>query len=452
MSIKFGHIWCIIALVALCSCSTSSNKTVTTSNIAKLKTFAFTAVDSIPGLGEATFKIEERLDTGLVTNQINMTDSLRYGTLINKVVPKFTCETTPASVVIRTSDTTITMSGKDTIDFTKTPIYMTITSSDLTAKKTYEIVVTVHQVDPDLYVWETLTEKAYQPEDEDQKTVLFGNKFWLYSNNGFENALRSSADGITWSVETLSGLPDNCRVKGIVVDDDKLYYAADQTLYTSEDAINWTADDYSDKPFTLQTMLMQYNDTMWLVVEDTTNILYLAQIVEDTVRKLDVQLDDEFPVSGFATVAFMNISGRKRAMVIGGYARNGECVNSRWNLEYSPTLQQPYRMLNYSIEQPEFAKLTGVSVISYDDKLLMFGGVDKDMIFRGNDILVSEDEGFTWHKADTAECKLPDTYTPRQKQSVIVDDDNIYIFGGQDLQETFTDVYKGRLNSIDWIK
>jgi hypothetical protein len=80
----------------------------------------------------------------------------------------------------------------------------------------------------------------------------------------------------------------------------------------------------------------------------------------------------------------------------------------------------------------------------------MFGGVDKEMVFRGNDILISEDEGFTWTKADTAKCKLPATYTPRQKQTVTVKDNNIYVIGGQDLGRTYGDVYKGRLNSIDW--
>ena len=441
MNIKIGHIWLMVVLVGLCSCNSSSSNTVTTSNIAKLKNFYFAAVDSLPGLAEATFKIEERLDTGLVTNQINETDSIRFGTPINKVVPRFTCEATPGSVVIRTADTVITLSGSDTIDFTATPVYMTITSSDLTTKKTYEIVVTVHQVDPDLYQWQTLTTEAYKPADEDQQALQFGDKFWLYSNNGFETALWSSADGVKWESKTLSGLPANCRVKGIVTDEKKLYYADGETLYTSEDAETWTETDYSDKAFELQTMLMAFNDTMWLVVEDTTAALYLAQIVADTVRVTDTRLADEFPISGFATVAFNNISGRKRAMIIGGFARNGACVNSRWNIEYSSTGKQPYRILNYSIEQPEFTTLTGVSVISYNDQLLMFGGVDKEMVFLGNDVLVSDDEGFTWTKADTTKCRLPETYTPRQKQSVTVKDNTIYVIGGQDLNTTFGDVY-----------
>jgi len=450
MKINLGHICLLSTLIVLCSCERSSTSTVTTSNIAKLKTFSFAAVDSMPGLAEATFKIEERLDTGLVTNQIDITDSLRYGTRIDKVVPRFTCETTPGSVVIHTSDTVFTMSGKDTIDFTQTPVYMTITSSDLTKKKTYEIVVTVHQVDPDLYIWQTLTKDAYKPLDEDQQVLQLNDKFWLFSNNGFETMLRSSNDGIKWEEQPLTGLSNSCRVKGIVGDDKRLYYVDEQTLYISEDAITWQDYDYSAKDYSLQTMLMAYNDTMWLIVEDTAKTLFLAQILGDTIHKTDLVLDKDFPVSGFATVTYTNVSRRNRAMIVGGFSRSGACMNSRWSIEYSPTTQNPYRILNYSIEQPEFSTLTGVSVISYNKQLMMFGGVDKEMVFRGNDILISEDEGFTWTKADTAKCKLPATYTPRQKQTVTVKDNNIYVIGGQDLGRTYGDVYKGRLNSIDW--
>jgi len=65
---------------------------------------------------------------------------------------------------------------------------------------------------------------------------------------------------------------------------------------------------------------------------------------------------------------------------------------------------------------------------------------------------MSKDEGLTWTKADTAKNQLPEAYHARQKQNAIVRDNNIYLFGGQDAKTTYSDVYKGRLNSIDWNK
>jgi hypothetical protein len=55
-----------------------------------------------------------------------------------------------------------------------------------------------------------------------------------------------------------------------------------------------------------------------------------------------------------------------------------------------------------------------------------------------------------WTKADTAKNQLPEAYQARQKQTAIVRGSYIYLFGGQDRTNTYSDVYRGKLNSIDW--
>lgn len=80
----------------------------------------------------------------------------------------------------------------------------------------------------------------------------------------------------------------------------------------------------------------------------------------------------------------------------------------------------------------------------------MFGGIDNDLTYRSN-ILYSYDEGMNWSVPDTAQNRLPDSYNSRQKPSVVVDgDDNIYIIGGQNNTQAFSDVYRGYLNSMKW--
>ena len=139
-------------------------------------------------------------------------------------------------------------------------------------------------------------------------------------------------------------------------------------------------------------------------------------------------------------------------MIIGGFAENGASLNTRWNLEYSPHIKENngYRLEEFSIDRPEFKSMTGISVISYNNQLLLFGGVDAKMSYFGRDILISKNEGLTWEKADSTKNQLPEVYQARQKQTAIVRDNNIYLFGGQDANTTYSDVYKGRLNSIDW--
>ena len=80
----------------------------------------------------------------------------------------------------------------------------------------------------------------------------------------------------------------------------------------------------------------------------------------------------------------------------------------------------------------------------------MFGGVDDKQTYQGRDILYSVDEGLNWKRVDTTKNRLPEVYQARQKQTAIVRDNYIYLFGGQDAAKTYSDVYMGHLNSIDW--
>lgn len=431
-----------LILIGLAGCDDKTS-TTTKSSVAQLTAFSFTANSKYPGLTAASFKVEERLDTGLVHNL----DSIMYGTPLDSVVPKFTFAATPGSAVMQTPDTTIVLGGSDTINFEKQPLYLTVKSQDGKNTKVYELRAYVHQVDPDLYHWEQLCPQVLTDNSE-QRVVALGNRFVLVSNNGFRTSAYISADGITWSDrQTPSGLPDGCHVRRIISDGSTLYYADSLTLYTSADALSWTASDYTGSGFCIRNMLMTWNDTVWAIVEDSQGLV-LAKMQDNTLKPTALRPRSDFPVSDFATVCFENAAGRARAMVVGGRAKSGAVLNSRWNIEFSPVVG--YRMQNFSIDRPAFTDLTGASIIWYNHQLLMFGGVDADMQYLGRDILVSNDEGLTWTAADSAKNSLPDVYNARQKQSVLVRDNAIYVFGGEQQDRTFSDVYRGKLNSIDW--
>jgi len=437
----------LLLVMGVISCSSSSS-TVDSSDVAQLSSFYLASQDSFPGFEEATFKISEGTDTGLVY----AVDSIRYGTPLELSIPKFVFAATPASATLTIGDTMVVLTGSDTLDLSQKPIYLNVVSYDLTNTKVYRIEMDVHQVDPDLFVWTKLTDAVYDKDDSEQNVFVLDDTFYLFTNNGYGNRLFASMDGENWMQLALMGLPSSCHVKAIVDDGQTLYYAQDTILYTSTDAAVWTAHSYIDSSFTIPSMLMYYNDTVWTILEDkATKQLCLGKLIQGKVVNTWMKLDDDFPISGFYAVEFYSSSWRRRAMIIGGYTRNGRCLNSRWNVEYSPTDQtHPYRFINYSIEQPSFSTLTGVSVIWYNNQLMMFGGVDKDMVYRGNEILVSYDEGFNWEQIDSTKCALPASYTARQKQSVLVYENSIYVIGGQDRQTTYSDVYCGRLNSIDW--
>ena len=440
---KLFYIFIAFSLIIFTGCDNASS-TTTPSSVAQLTGFSFAKNDSFPGLAAAVFSIEERLDTGLVWNK----DSILYKTRLDSVVPRCTFAATPSAAYFTFPDTVVRITGYDTLDFTKKPIYLTIRSADKSTTKVYEIRTTVHQIDPDLYTWTQLTQSVYPPDDSEQRVVELNDEFVMIVFNGFDLEIYRSEDGATWTdLGDPTGLPIGTRVRQIISDGSTLYYGQENKIYTSTDGIVWTAHDVA---YTVVTMLLYWNDKVWALAFN--NEYELATFADGALTLSGLKPGDEFPVSDFATVTFCSPSWRERAMIIGGFAENGRSLNTRWNLEYSTHIEENngYRLEEFSIDRPEFKSMTGISVIEYNDQLLMFGGVDAKQSYLGRDILCSVDEGLNWKLVDTLKNRLPEVYQARQKQTAIVRDNCIYLFGGQDGSKTYSDVYKGRLNSIDW--
>jgi hypothetical protein len=368
---------------------------------------------------------------------------------------------TPGIVNFVLPDTTITSTGVDTMNFNQKPIYLQVIASDMKTEKWYLIDIVAHQADPNLYVWQRLTENIFTPNavpNCETKAFYWQDKFVVFVNNGLSTSLYQSTDGSTWYATdaSIDMLPVPCHVRDIVQHNDTLFYIDNHALYTSTDLVTWTKTDYSTGSFTPINMLMSYDNKAWAILQDTaTQQLLLGTIIDNAITPLteivglnNGYLPVNFPISDFAALSFSSSSERPRAMIVGGRANNGDMVNSRWNLEY--VRQQGYRLKDFSIAQPSFESLIGVSIIQYNKQLIMFGGTDNDLAMR-SDILYSDDEGMNWYLPDSTSNQLPSTYLPRTNQTVLIDaDENIYIIGGQSQSRSYGDVYRGYLNSKKW--
>ena len=449
------YFWSILLLFIAVLVGCKKESAAETSSDARVNTFTFYTDTLNPGLTEITYKIDHSGDTG----RIYCADSLRFGTRLDSVVPYVTYKATPGSATFYLPDTTIESTGVDTMNFNQSPIYLKVISSDLSNEQWYKISIYVHQADPELYTWEQLTESIFEPQNCVTKAFLTKDGFALFVNNGLATTLYQSKEGKTWTqtASQISSLPVPCYVRDIVQHHDTLYYIDGGSLYYSTDLITWIKKDYSSSSAVPVTMLLSYNNQPWCVIQDSTSQqLMLATIHIDSICPLtniagttNGYLPATFPISEFAALSFESSSERPRAMVVGGRDYNGNIVNSRWNLEYAPN--SGYRLKDFSISQPTFESLTGVSIIQYDDKLLMFGGINNDLSLR-SDILYSIDEGMNWLLPDTTKNQLPSMYDPkRYNQTVLVDDSsNIFIIGGQSNKQSFSDVYRGFLNSAKW--
>ena len=429
--------------------------TVTTSDENRVQTFTFYEDTLNPGLTLATYKIKHRdyPDTGLIYSQ----DSLRFGTRLDSVVPYITYKATPGSATFYLPNDTIVSTGYDTLDLTQKPIYLHVFASDMKTERWYKIDIYAHQVNPDLYVWEKLVDNIFPPQNCETKAFYINNQFVLYVNNGLSTQIYTSKDAQTWSKSNIqTNLPTPCNVRDIVQQGNTLYYIAKEQLYKSTNLHDWTIVDYSTASFEPINMLLAYNNHAWCIIQErSTGRLQLATIQHDQIVPMinidgliDDYLPNEFPISDFAATAFESSSERPRAMIVGGRDINGNPVNSRWNFEYIPIpTEKTYRLRNFSISQPTFHTLTGASIIQYNGQLMMFGGIDNDLDWNSN-ILYSDDEGMNWYAPDTACNQLPAQYQSRQNQSVIVEQTSIYLIGGQSHTASFSDVYRGRLNSL----
>ena len=308
---KYLHIMVFFsAILVACSSKTST----TLSSDATVKRFYFAGDVRYPGLAEATFVVDDRVDTGWIYPK----DSLKFGTRLDSVVPRFTFAAIPSSSLLTIGDRTLSLTGTDTLNFNQKPIYVTITAADGTAKKVYEISVYVHQIDPDLYVWEELATEITPPQPMEGKALMAERVFFYYTNDGFQNSLYTSANARVWTKEsTPVGLPTDCRVRSICyVDTAETFYYADATgVYTSWDGINWSHD--ATPGYEPVTMLLSFNDEAWLLVRRTgETALHLATV--DVLGEIKLR-DDLLP----RTIIY-NLNPRDNALVgsmIGNFQR-----------------------------------------------------------------------------------------------------------------------------------
>lgn len=426
----------LCALFVLNSCLNKEYTTVETSDNATVLSLKFDENDSIPHLDEAEFIIDN--DNNLIYNK----DSLPYQTRIDSVFPSFTFASTAGAALIVDGDT-MYLTGNDTVDFTVQPVKLINYASDGIHFKEYDIYVNVHQVEPELFVWTQLCEAVYQHEGSSQKALQKDGAFYVLVSSGLKNYLYVSEDASQWQAHAVEGLPQNMDFRQALVFNGKFYVASAGKLYASDDASVWNETSHSDYEFV--NLLYVFNDELWAVVRNVqTGAITFAGSRDAQTWMEGVALPEKFPMSDYAAFTFESRTGKAKAMVMGGITAEGVVCNTRWCTEDGSL------WVDYSVEQPEFGSLSGAAVVYYADRLLMFGGVDaNNQLFEGP-ILESYDEGLHWAAPDTTLNKLPDTYAVRTNQSAFVYGTSIYLFGGRTRTQVFSDMWKGKLNKMDF--
>lgn len=456
---QFRLIIPLFAVIFLASCLSTDDTTYSENPTFVSLTFADN--DSIPDLSSADFTLEwdELLDDSVIVNL----DSLPYQTRIDSVNPTFTFQSTGAKLLYYQNDDvldSVYLTGTDTIDFTNV-VKIKNYAADVIHLRTYPIKVNVHQVSSELYIWNKVSDNIDNHNALNQKAVYFNDLVFYYLKNNTANYAYVSANGYDWSSKTITGLPSNCTFSDLNIIGSIIYVtAADNKIYSSADGLNWTPKvQFTD--YTFVSLLCTLNSNLCAVVKlNSDQNYYFANSIngEFSDATVNQQIKYNFPISDFTSISFKSRTGKSKAMIIGGKSADGTTLKTNWNTENGTY------WIDFSIENKTLDTLaTGASVISYDDKLFLFG-VRNDSTVLTSHYKVSIDEGFSWHKPDTAYNVLPEEYLIRNYTSAIVfnpmdydetitytseqvtNSNRIFLFGGKTATQNLSDIWTGKLN------
>ncbi len=438
-----------ISLSYLYSC-TNKSSTDTSSDIAQIVAFSFNANDSVPGLGEAVFVVDQMNDTGLI--RLRKNDSLRYGTSLTRVVPKITYYTAPSAVTFYIGDTAVRLTGYDTLDLSQKPIKIHVVAQNTNYDKWYHLNFEVHQVDGDVFAWDTLQQTISTQTTGTIKVLNSGQNVYLFQNDGFTlRCFLSDNLGTNWQERTVQGLPASCRVEQITLDTatNTCYYAQERSLYTSANGYEWQRHDLN---LDVMALYMFFSGRLWLAARGEDHIARLytwqngqTQVCSELALPGD-SLPIQFPVSDFSVTYFRSTSQHSHVLIAGGYDRLGRMTDGRWSIEDN------FRALNITNIVPRndtFGAFAGAGIVYYGKLLYMIGGMRAERSFLPC-VYTSKDEGAGWTELADSVNPIKPFMVGRQRVNAFVQKDHLYIIGGEDNSTTYSDLYRGRKNDISW--
>ena len=350
-------------------------------------------------------------DKGLIYNA----DSLPVGTDITglKVSVKFFNTVSSAIFTItnatQQADTTIeyTSSMTKALDFTGKTIF-TITSSDKSQVKDYEIKVLVHKYNPDSLIWNASWRRdlpGYRYSAIGHKVVKQGDVYRAMVYNGLECQILAAyaPNQATWEKVTVS-LPFAPQVPSLTASDEALYVLAeDGALYTSPDGLSWTSCGV-----TWHSILGVYDNRVLGIVAGEDGYYHDEFPRGDDF--VSTAVEDGFPVDHSSNMieASNEWTTSQQAMIVGGIDRNGKLLNDVWG--YDGTCWGKINNIHSSVMPPladatlfpyyTYKSASGVRRYTQQPTWYLMGGRLADGQLNDK-IYMSTTQGITWTEGDS---------------------------------------------------
>lgn len=465
--LSFSQFFLFVFVVSLSSCDWLDSDTKQASDNPNLISLSFKYDKNNPGISGRRFTVEKhvKFPDSIIVNL----DSLAYNTRIDSVVPVFQFYSASATYLYVTRETgkidtlLISDSSKpDTIDF-RWGVRVRNISADKKHEVSYEVKLNVHTVEAELYVWKRVVESLYDFSASSQKAISFHDSIFFYVSSGFNTSLYKSKDGYVWANKIIvSELPISAVTRNIVKFNNALYYAhRDENLYKSSNGLNWSKRSFIAENYEIVNLLFELNSKLWAISKSKVDAKYRFAFSEDAVNwSISSEIPQNFPIGDYAAHSFSSRTQKAKAIVVGGYNSSEQLLENIWSTENGSY------WIDFSTEKTNLNPLAGASIISYDNKLLMFGLMNDDGNLAQDWYVESVDEGFSWQKPDSVYNEMQElviagtaersdtTYIkvqPRYLTSVLTDNDKrIIMIGGRDRSNFFNDVWVGKLNRLNF--
>ena len=261
-------------------------------------------------------------------------DSLPKGTDISRMLVKLSypsCHSVEVSIsnAERMRDTTFAYSDEDTIDFTG-EVRIKVTALDYVTNRTYDVKVNVHKMESDSLQWGDVaysTLPSMHGKVAKQKAVeKGGDVYCLMNDDGYYVLATADSPTSVWTKQEVT-FPFTPDVRSFAAAGDAFYIlsADDGELYTSADAINWTACGV-----TWSTIIGGYADRVLGVTGG--NGAYSHDEYPRRAGFAPAAVDDEFPVAGMSNIAIYENSWGSSpiAFCMGGVTATSELVDRAW--------------------------------------------------------------------------------------------------------------------------
>lgn len=349
-----------------------------------------------------------------------------------------------------TSDTLSLYSSTDTIDFSQ-PRKIVVVANNGVATKEYTMEARIHKEKKDVFKWSSLNNSEQISKLADIHAICLGNNIIVYGKSATDETILYTTDindGNSW---TEIAKPFK-TAESIITDGNKAYTVEDGNIYISSNGTSWDIIAHQSEI----KHIIGAND-MELYAMGTDGMLKVSKDNGNTWNNEILDGDASFlPQTGLNCICLPHsINDDVLNMLLIGNRSETTYPDDKYAVVWTKTLDTKLEeetlpwSLYENIDRNKHAapKLLHTNVATYDNGLLMLGATSDDEDGNANveSILLSIDNGLTWHKDNR--YTLPVGFNPSSNGFAMTTDsnNNIWIISVVEGQ-----IWRGHLSHLAW--